>query len=256
MAEAIETLNIDLLRPFDIEMGLAGSGTDSRNNEGWGASVDMAGGGLTTCKYVDCKPGNVRPAALLYLSRLGAMLEGSVAAINVPVKLDFIAPLTGPLNGIGSLYRTVTHSDGTAFSDGTRYRQATISAIAAEAVEYSQSVIKIRMVEGADLRGGEWFSINHPVRGHRAYRIRKVYSKSSVDRIFEVAIRPTLREDVTAMSYLRFVRPLCQMTLKPKTTRSQCTIGMAKPKTTLPVKVKGFWMGSADIEFLEASPQS
>jgi len=189
MPETIETMNLALLRPAEIEVDVVGSSIEGgRSLDGFSTSADIGGGGLVSCKYSGINPGNTVPARLRYVSRMGAMLNGSVARINAPLMLDFIAPVAGGWSGADGLYRLVPHSDGTSFSDGTLYSQPVISAVLTEIAEGGDGILNIKVVEGADLQGGEWFSIEHPTWGHRAYRIRRVISLSETGRIFQVAI--------------------------------------------------------------------
>jgi hypothetical protein len=105
----------------------------------------------------------------------------------------------------------VTHSDGSTFSDGTRYvGRRIVASLAADAV-LRATFVEIDMLAGADLRGGERFSIQHGEFSHRAYEIGMLVRNRS--GTYTAQIRPPLREDTDAGTRLEFDTPKCVMQL-------------------------------------------
>lgn len=92
-----------------------------------------------------------------------------------------------------------THSDGSLFSGGGSYAEATAGA-ALRAVQ-----IQIAGVFGRPLIGGEWFSIEHPVKGWRAYKVQRIDDDGTL------TFRPPLREAVVVGEVLDFSEPRCLM---------------------------------------------
>lgn len=77
--------------------------------------------------------------------------------------------------------------------------------------------VRIQIDQGATLKGGEFFSILHPVSGWRLYSISHVTNELS-GGIFDVEIRPPLREAVSIGSgnpVAEFDFPRCMMRLHP-----------------------------------------
>lgn len=95
-----------------------------------------------------------------------------------------------------------THSDGTPFTGGGAFAETTAYApLRAIALQFngvfSQPVI-----------GGEWFTILHPTKGPRAYRVRTVSGG-------QITFRPPLREAAPAGTLLDFANPRCLMVQDP-----------------------------------------
>jgi hypothetical protein len=98
------------------------------------------------------------------------------------------------------------HNDDAPHSDGSDYATNSIEAIAVTAAPLRQAILHID-VTGGTLRGGEHFSINHPVVGWRLYRI------IDVEGGVLVQFRPPLREAVAAGTAIEFDHPRCVMRL-------------------------------------------
>lgn len=95
----------------------------------------------------------------------------------------------------------VSFDDGSSFSDGALHAPASAAAMATEAAAKRATVMTISMIVGA-LQGGENFSITHPTKGVRRYRIMRVAGDV-------ITFRPPLREAVNAGDILSFERVGC-----------------------------------------------
>jgi len=95
----------------------------------------------------------------------------------------------------------VTHSDGSPFGDGSPYASAPAGATISTSAPKRATVLSIAMVSGA-IQGGENFSITHPTKGVRRYRVARVYGD-------QITIRPPLREAVLIGEEINFLRVGC-----------------------------------------------
>lgn len=101
----------------------------------------------------------------------------------------------------GLTLESVPHSDGSPFSDGSEYLTAPHGAVTTASAALRATTLSITMVSGV-IQGGENFSIVHPTKGWRRYRIARVDGD-------EITIRPPLREAVEAGTELNFLRVGC-----------------------------------------------
>ncbi len=99
----------------------------------------------------------------------------------------------------------VGHEEGSPFGDGTPYASAPAGATIAADAALRATILTLVMISG-ELQGGEHFSIDHPVRGKRRYRVRAVDGD-------QVEIRPPLREAVVEGDELNFLRVGCRCRL-------------------------------------------
>ncbi|RZJ19127.1 MAG: hypothetical protein EON91_02720 [Brevundimonas sp.] len=97
----------------------------------------------------------------------------------------------------------VPHSDGAPFGDGTDYAVAPHGAVTTAAAALRATTLTIAMISGV-IQGGEHFSITHPVKGVRRYRVARVNDAGD-----EVVIRPPLREAIASGAELNFLRVGC-----------------------------------------------
>lgn len=96
-----------------------------------------------------------------------------------------------------------THSDGTLFAGGGPFGETTAPALLrATSLQFNGAFAQ-------PLIGGEWFTIEHPVKGPRAYRVRTVDGDT-------ITFRPPLRESVAAGQELDFANPRCLMIQDPE----------------------------------------
>ncbi|RVG22978.1 hypothetical protein CN233_30355 [Sinorhizobium meliloti] len=233
------TLEANFLAPVKAIYDVTGSSIDGgRNGVGESQTIEMSGGGIVTATYEDCKIKD--PEQYEYVNWLGARLNGGFRFINVPIITDWF----GPFPKVGGLpapiVSGITHSDGSSFSDGAGYSQATVWGTVATAAALNAGIIKMR-VSGLDrpLRWSDWFSIYHPNKGWRAYRYWEVVSKTDDPTpLYTLAISPPLREAVTANTRVEFARPRF--------------VAKFKSEFTLPSVVEAFFVTQQSIQFVEA----
>lgn len=150
------------------------------------------------------------------------LLEEGVTVMDVPFCQARFTPYGPGLSG-------VPHSDGTPFSDGSLYEAAGGFASIAGPAILRDIVLELDLALPQPLVGGEWFSINHPNKGWRAYRVMRISGAT-------VEFRPPLREAVTAGEIVDFMDPRCRM------------VADGRPGTA----VQYGRLGSAAIRFVEA----
>lgn len=124
------------------------------------------------------------------------MLEGGVTQMVVP----FCDLRHQPYGGehTATYGDGTTHSDGTPFSGGGPFAETTgAAALRATSLQFNGGFSR-------PLIGGEWFTITHPTKGERAYRVRTVVGGT-------LSFRPPLREAVGAGVSLDFANPRCVM---------------------------------------------
>jgi hypothetical protein len=92
------------------------------------------------------------------------------------------------------------HSDGTPFAGGGPFAESTADAA------LRATTIEFNAVLARPLLGGEWFSVEHPTKGWRAYKVRTVDAEAGT-----MTYRPPLREAVPAGTQLDFANPRCAM---------------------------------------------
>lgn len=123
----------------------------------------------------------------------------------------------------------VPHSDGTPFSDDTLYVGGEGSAETIEPAALRATSVRLSLALEQPLIGGEWFAIEHPNKGWRAYRIGAIDGDA-------VSFRPPLREAVPAGTHVEFADPRCLM-VQDGATSSRVDYGR---------------LGDAAIRFVEA----
>jgi len=233
------TLEANFIGPVKTIYDVTGSSIDGgRNGVGEGQTIEMSGGGIVTATYEDCKIKN--PEHYEYVNWLGARLNGGFRFINVPIITDWFGPFPTVNNLPAPIVSGITHSDGSYFSDGAGYSQATVYGEITEAAALNAGIIKMR-VYGLDrpLRWSDWFSIYHTTKGWRAYRYWQVISKTSEENpVYTLAIAPPLREAVAVGTRVEFARPRF--------------VAKFKSEFTLPSVVEAFFVTQQSIQFVEA----
>lgn len=91
-----------------------------------------------------------------------------------------------------------THADGSLFVGGGSFAEATAAAA------LRATTLEINGAFGQPLLGGEWFSIEHPTKGWRAYKVRGIDGAT-------LSFSPPLREAVAEGETLDFTKPRCIM---------------------------------------------
>lgn len=235
----LPTLDVEFMRPMSMSFDTPGGGLDGgKNILEQGITIGLTGGPVITGEYSQCNFHT--DEQFEYLNWLGARMNGSHRYINVPIITDYSGPFPADAQGIKkSVITGIPHSDGSLFSDGSGYSQDAVTATIEPAL--ANAGIVTLNVTGAsrDIRWSDWFSVNHPTKGWRAYRNWEIISKTgTTTKTYVLAISPALREAVTVAQEARFSRPLCAMKFPHG--------------FTLPFSARRYWKHEADIKFEEA----
>lgn len=116
------------------------------------------------------------------LSALEARLNRGTA----PVVVRRCAPRLVPWPVIGGVTvrrlesLPLPHSDGAYYSDGTGHVQSVVAARLEEAAAKGATTLRIRLLRSGPIRGGEVFSLLHPVAHWRLYAIHHVERSGDV----------------------------------------------------------------------------
>lgn len=210
----LPTLALDFLRVTQFSADVLGSEIDGGNNGlGEGLTIERSGGGMTKVDYRFAVADDV-PEQFEYINWLGARLNGGFRFINVPLWTDLAGPFP-TISGVKTPIVTgIPHADGSYFSDGAGYSQATVWGEVTENAALNAGIIKLRMF-GLDrpLRWSDWFSIYHADgKGWRCYRYWEVVNRTSeANPVYTLALQPPLRGAVSAGTRVEFARPLCAM---------------------------------------------
>ena len=100
----------------------------------------------------------------------------------------------------------VDHENGQPFGDGASYNSAPAGATIAADAPLRATLLEIVMISGV-LQGGEHFSVDHPTKGKRRYRVTRVLEDDQIE------IRPPLREAVVEGDEMNFLRVGCRCRL-------------------------------------------
>ena len=139
-----------------------------------------------------------RDKVLAWRALMGILEEG-VTRIVVP----FCDVRHTPYLGSGK--RRVPHSDKTPFSDGSLYVGSGVTGLVGIPMAPRATRVFLSAVLRRELIGGEWFSIEHPNKGWRAYKVKQVIDEGSF------TFSPPIREAVDAATTLDFNEPRCLM---------------------------------------------
>lgn len=179
--------------------------------------VRTDGGGLIVAKLASI---SLRTAQQVRAWRaLSALLDGGATPFVLPMcdKRYMPAPVIGGVTLYG--YPDVSHDDETAFDDDSGYSQPAVVANVVASAALRATSMAIHFSVGSALQGGEWFAIEHPTMGWRAYLIGSVTINSGNNSV--VTFRPPLREAVTADTPIEFDQPKCIMRLaRPDSMRA------------------------------------
>lgn len=141
------------------------------------------------------------PEVALAYRALSALSDGGVTPFIVPLCDCRHQPSSGTV--------TVPFSDDTPFSDETEFAQSGTSVTLAADAALRATTIQIAIETlPRELLGGEWFSIDHTVHRHRAYRIAEIVEQDETSAT--IKFRPPLREATEAGAAVSF-EPRCVM---------------------------------------------
>lgn len=237
------TLSFEFVKPQRIRFDVVGSAMNGgRNLAGQSISIDTSGGGIVTASYEQCFAQAAEEHE--YLNWLGARLNGSIRFINVPIRTEWWGPFPTINGRPRPMITGITHSDGTYFSDGAGYSQATVWGTVVSMI--NTGVLRIRVFGmSRPLRWSDWFSIYHATMGWRAYRYWDVIERhddGSSDgydyQEYTLALAPPLREAVSAGDHIEFGEPKFVASLQSG--------------TTIPWEVESFWVSRPTLQFTEA----
>lgn len=130
---------------------------------------------------------------------ISTYLSGSSGRIAVPIWAIDTAPYA---SGLPEGTIEVPHSDGSTFSDGTRYAQSPIAIVSSGVTAIGATVMSMRIINGAQDLSGLRFSYNHV-----AYKTGQVLSISG--DVWTVRITPSVAQLIPDGADLEFHRPTC-----------------------------------------------
>lgn len=244
----LPTLPLDFIKAGRMSVDTPGGGFEGgRNGLGESITIGLSGGPMLAISYSNCFAQS--PEEHEVLNWIAARANGSFRFFNVPIKSDWMGPF--PLvNGIPTPIVTgIPHSDGSMFSDGSGYSQATVFATFEEAAALNAGQIVVNIFGASrNLRWSDWMSTYHSVKGWRAWRYwehsdpidvtRTVDGVSYDGQQYTLAIDIPLRQAVEAGQRIELARPRCVM---------KFPTGF-----TLPWEAEGFWLSRPTLNFVEA----
>jgi hypothetical protein len=192
------------------------------------------GGGIWKAMFGDV--GTYTPDRRRAWHALTAIADGGAQPIIVPCIETYDAPWPIVNGAPQRSLPACPYSDGSTFSDGTRYDNSMIEAQVIPAAPLRATALTVQMIAGDNFHGGEIFSIEHTVNSWRLYRVRTAVTNN--DGTWAITIRPPLRETIPAGTFLEFDRPKCVMRL-------------ATPGA-MDMTLQPFWYGLQTVNFIEA----
>lgn len=106
---------------------------------------------------------------------------------------------------------SATFALGERFTDGAGFISGSLAFELAEAAQEGDTVLKVRRIVGEPLRGGEYWTFDHPEAGARAYCIEALDEEANGVR--EVRFGVPLRTDLAAGAFADFENPRVTMRL-------------------------------------------
>lgn len=189
---------------IDIERQVLSGGT-SLSNETDVVSTD--GGGRV---FADFGDGDLvdRNKILAWRAML-TYLDGGAEAVIVP----FCDIRHQPYGG----EHLVSYGDDSFHSDDTPFSGGGPTAIATAPAILRAASLSLAGAFAQPLIGGEWFTIDHPGKGPRAYRVRSIEGST-------ITFRPTLRAAIETGTELDFANPRCLMRQDPQANKASSLI--------------------------------
>ena len=201
---------------------------------GVSSAIDVSGGGLWSIKLQ--KISLFSAASHKALVRYSTRLNGGVRSMIIPLRTEILMPLA---DGEPSAVRGIRFAGGIPFAGGSTFVAPGVIAEMAASASAGAGTVSLLIRHGGGLLGGEVFSIRHPTKEDRAYRIGDIDEVRIVPggTRWTVAIRPTLRDVARAGQMVRFWRPRIKARLPAK--------------TTMPWTPEGFWRLDTDVTLIE-----
>lgn len=240
------TVPVRYLRPKRASFDIIGNSIDGGvNGTGEAISIEMSGGGRVKALYEQCVLQADDTERFEIINWLAARGNGGFRFFNVPLLTDAWGPFAARRPVIGG----IPHSDGALFSDTSGYSQASVWGRLTASAALGAGKIFLR-VYGASrpLRWSDWFSINHPTKGWRAYRYwESTKTEEGTEAVggvelsyadYALGIAPALREACDENTRVELARPLCIMRFPQG--------------FTLPLDVDGWLQARPTLQFTEA----
>lgn len=136
-----------------------------------------------------------RDRVLLWRAMLAALDGGAT---------EMVVPFCDARHQPYGLATSAPYGDNAPHSDGSPFSQAGAVGTVTAAAPLRATSLSFNGTLGRPLIGGEWFAIEHPSKGWRAYRVRTVTADG-------VTFRPPLREAVAIGETIDFANPRCLM---------------------------------------------
>ncbi|AJY44662.1 hypothetical protein [Martelella endophytica] len=210
----LPSLAHDFLKPSRVAANVVGNViSGGANGVGESITMDLSCGGMVTYE-LDANASSRNMEVHNYLDWLSARLNGGFRFINVPIWTDAKGPFPVLDGKKRAIIKGIPHSDGSLFSDGSGYSQATVWGEVTENAALNAGILKMRVYGlSRPLQWSDWFSIYHAdKKGWRAYRHWEVLSATDeTNPVYTLALQPPLRAAVPAGTRVEFARPLCAM---------------------------------------------
>ncbi len=194
-----------------IERRVISGGTAINGDE---TLIETSGGGRVALELSDFDLDD--PEVARAWDAIDAYMDGGVRPM--------IVPWCDPAHQPSYHFDGVPHSDDTSFSDGTLYHTGGTSVSLSADVALGATILQIdiTLLKGNPLG---WFSINHDVIGHRAYKVAEILAQT--DTTATISVRPRLRRATSAGATLDFEKPRCVMRIVGE-MRAPRTMGYAE----------------------------
>lgn len=194
MADVFPTALFGFLsKEIDVERQTVRGGTSIAGETD---TVSTDGGGRVFAEFAN---GSLvdRSTVLAWRALAGLLEEGATAFVVPFCEIRF--------QPYGAVH-AVPHSDDTPFSDDSLYAGGSSNLPALAAADLRATILSVdTALLPQALLGGEWFAIEHPTKGWRAYKVRRILSPTSISFV------PPLREAVEIGEPLDFTYPRCLM---------------------------------------------
>lgn len=160
-----------------------------------------------------------------------AALQGGLGTVKIGVFDDRQAPHPLDAGGRPILPADEPFSDGTLFTDGRGFLQSTIRAYLATALDLRETLARVDVEAGGDLKRGMYFSI--------AGRLHIIASQPTRDgSLWTFRFLPEARLPAEAGTWVEFRRPTARMMLASEETGA--------------LTLESYYRGRPEIEFTES----
>lgn len=221
------TWDFENCRPADLDLDCRASSYEGgRALTGVTHALDYSGGGIWAVTY-----GRVQlftPESHRAWGAAAARMNGSVLPMNILIPVRYVNP-----------FPTATPADIPVADTVPSY----IAGITGDGAAVGATTMKIRILRGTALKAGHLFSINHATKGWRLYRVVEILTSTDSPTtdtdatLYNLTIRPPLREAIVQSQALEFDWPRCIMRLKPDESMAW--------------SISGYWRGEPSASFVE-----